>query len=194
MKRLLVGITGASGVIIGVRLLEELARAGMETHLVASPAAVRTLALECPERSWQDVRRLAHTVHEFRDIAAPPSSGSWQHAGMAVVPCSLNTASSLAAGIAGNLLVRAADVTLKERRNLVVVPREAPLHAGHLQALARLAELGACVLPPVLTFYNRPTTLEDAVNWVVGRVLDQLAIEHALYPRWEGGTSGRDHP
>lgn len=186
-RRVVVGLSGGSGPILGVRLLEVLAKkGGFETHLVASPAAIRTLHLEHPERSWEEVRSLASFVHDHRDIAAPISSGSFTTDGMVIIPASMNTASGIASGRADNLLLRAADVTLKERRLLVVVPRESPLHLGHLRSLTQLAELGAAVVPPMLAFYHQPRTVGDLVDHVVGKVLDLLCVEHDLYRRWSG--------
>jgi 4-hydroxy-3-polyprenylbenzoate decarboxylase len=186
-RRIVVGLSGGSGPILGVRLLQVLREsADIETHLVATPAAVRTLAIESPDWPWERVRDLAHRVHDYRDLAAPLSSGSFTTAGMVVMPASMNTSAGIATGRADNLLLRAADVTLKERRLLVVVPRETPLHLGHLRTLASLAELGAAVVPPMLAFYHRPRCVEDLIDHVVGKVLDLLAVPHALVPRWEG--------
>lgn len=185
-KRILIGLSGGSGPIMGVRLLEELqTRADVETHLVASPAAIRTLGIET-DRSWAEVRELADRTWEHKDIGAGPASGSYVLDAMVVIPASMNTASAIAWGLASNLIVRAADVCLKERKNLVVVPRETPLHEGHLESLARLARLGACVLPPMVAFYHRPESVSEVVDHTVGKVLDQIGIEHDLFRRWEG--------
>jgi len=187
VQRFLIGVSGASGSILAVRLLEVLRdQPDVEVHLITTPAALRTLTLEMPDYPVSRLRELVDEVHDCRDIAAPPSSGTWPHDGMAIVPCSISSASAIALGLGTNLLLRAADVTLKERRNLVVVPRETPLHLGHLQTLARLAELGACVVPPMLAFYQKPKTMADLVDHVVARVLDQLHIEHDLQPPWSG--------
>lgn len=193
-ERWIVGISGGSGPVLAVRLLRELRRhPGFEVHLVATPAALRTLAIESPEWPWERVRELAHVVHDHRDVAASISSGSFPVRGMAVIPASMHTVSAIAYGLADNLLVRAADVTLKERRNLVVVPRETPLHLGHLKAMTRLAEIGARVVPPMVAFYHRPKSVEDIVDHVAGKVLDQLGIAHELFPRWgEGGDAAGD--
>lgn len=187
--RLLVGITGATGVIYGIRLLEVLARvASVETHLIVSPAGRETIALET---DWdvRDVERLAHTVHRFGDIAAGPSSGSHRLDAMVVIPCTMKTLASIAYSLSENLLVRAADVTLKERRPLVLVPRETPLHLGHLRSMTQVVEMGAILVPPMPAFYHRPATLDDIVNQTVNRVLDVLHIELAedLFERWQGG-------
>ena len=187
MKRYLIGMSGATGAILTVRLIQELKeRTGAELQLIASPAGIRTLALEEPDISWASVKAMVDVVHDHRDIAAGPASGGYPHDGMIIIPCSISTVGSLAHAIGHNLLTRAADVTLKERRPLIVVPREAPLHAQHLRNLTTLAELGAVILPPMLAFYQRPETLEDMVNHVVGKTLDQLRIEHDLVPPWTG--------
>jgi 4-hydroxy-3-polyprenylbenzoate decarboxylase len=184
-RRIIVGLSGGSGPILGARLLEELRKTGdVETHLIASVAAIRTLDLENPEWTWERVQSLADHVHDNRDIAAGPASGSFRHDGMAIVPCSMNTAGSLAHGVCGNLLLRAADVTLKERRNLILVPRETPLHLGHLRTLATLAELGACIIPPMIAMYVAPKSVDDLLDYVLGKILDQLGFPHDLHPRW----------
>jgi len=191
MKRILVGISGGSGPVMAVRLMQALrAQDDLEVHLVASPAAIRTLHIENPETSWAAVMDLAHHVHDHKNIAAPPASGSFPLDAMIVIPASMHTCAAIAWGMADNLLVRAADVCLKERRNLVVVPRETPLHEGHLDTLTRLARLGACVLPPMVAFYHRPESLEDVVGHTVGKVLDQVGIPHDLFRRWEGPPAG----
>ncbi len=183
--RLVVGISGSSGPHFGVRLLEVMkARGTHEVHLVVTPGAALTMRHEMPERSLASVHALADVVHDDRDLAAPIASGSFLHDGMIIVPASMKTCGNLVACNAGNLLVRAADVTLKERRTLVVVPREAPLHLGHLRILSSLAEIGAVVLPPAIAFYHRPKTLEDAVDHIVGKCLDSLKIPHDLFRRW----------
>lgn len=184
--RLIVGISGASGVIYGIRLLEVLKEVpGVETHLVMSSAARQTLVLETDYRV-QDVEALADEVYRFHDIAASISSGSFRTAGMAVIPCSMKTLSGIASSFSDNLLLRAADVTLKDRRRLVLVPRETPLHLGHLRLLVRVTEMGAIVMPPVPAFYHRPRTLDDIVNQTVNRVLDLFDIQlpRDLFQRW----------
>ncbi|HUW65959.1 MAG TPA: UbiX family flavin prenyltransferase [Spirochaetia bacterium] len=184
MTRIVVGISGASGAIYGIRLLETLSACPeIETHLVVSEAAGRTIRLETAY-SVEQVGRLAHRVYDNSDIGAAVASGSFRTDGMVVVPCSMKTVSAIANSYNDNLLVRAADVTLKERRKLVVVPRETPLHAGHLKLLVAVAELGAVVLPPMPAFYHLPVTLDDIVNQTVGKILDQFAIEHDLFRRW----------
>ena len=190
--RLVVGITGASGVIYGIRLLEVLRETpGIETHLVMSKPAERTIVEET-FREIASVRALASVVHSIADIGAAIASGSFLTAGMVVVPCSIRTAAAIAYCNADNLLTRAADVTLKEGRRLVLVVRETPLHKGHLKALLAAADNGATIFPPVPAFYANPTSLEDVVDQTVGRILDQLSIEHALSPRWGEEIRTRD--
>lgn len=183
--RLVVGISGASGPIYGIRTLETLAAAGVETHLVISDGARRTISLESP---WtvDEVRAVAGAVYEADDMAAAIASGSFRTDGMVVAPCSMKTVAAIAHSLTTDLLVRAADVTLKEGRRLVLVPRETPLHLGHLRNLVRAAELGAVILPPMPSFYHAPKTIDDLVNHTVGKILDQFNIPHALFRRWEG--------
>jgi len=184
MGRIVVGISGASGAIYGIRLLEVLSGcAGIETHLIITGAAVKTIHLETAY-SLEQIERLAHRVYDNGKVGAAVASGSFKTEGMVVIPCSMKTASAIAHSYSDNLLVRAADVTLKEKRKLVVVPRETPLHLGHLRILAVLAEMGAVVLPPMPAFYHRPRSIEDVVDHTVGKILDQLSIEHALFRRW----------
>lgn len=191
MKRLVVAITGASGSVYGVRLLEALrATGGVETHLVVSASGKRTLAEET-DYSLKSVESLAQFVYDDRDVGASLASGSFKTMGMAIVPCSMKTVSALATSFADTLIARAGDVTLKEGRLLVAVVRETPLHAGHLRQMLALAEIGGVVLPPMPAFYNRPKTLDDIVNHTVARVLDRLGIEHSLVPEWtRGGRRG----
>jgi 4-hydroxy-3-polyprenylbenzoate decarboxylase len=188
MKRVIIGISGASGVIYGIRLLQILRGIeDVETHLVMSAAARRTTVLET-DVSVEDVEGLADRVHRPGDIAASISSGSFKTAGMIVAPCSVKTVSGIAMCYSDNLLLRAADVTLKERRPLVLLVRETPMHIGHLRLLVQVAEMGAVVMPPVPAFYHRPSTLADVIDQTVSRALDQLGIEpsHDLFPRWNG--------
>jgi 4-hydroxy-3-polyprenylbenzoate decarboxylase len=189
--RLIVGISGASGVIYGIRLLQVLrAVPEVETHLLISPAGQQTIALETDYRI-QDVQALANVVHPFRNMAAPISSGSFRTAGMVVIPCSIKTLAGIALSFSENLLLRAADVTLKERRRLVLVCRETPLHLGHLRLLLQASEMGAIILPPVPAFYHRPQTLDDIINQTVYRTLDMLdiALPWEDIPRWTGPDS-----
>lgn len=185
--RILVGMSGGSGPILGVSLLSALREIeGVEIHFVATPAAIRTLALEQPALPFAQVKALAHRAYDSRDIAAGPASGSFPMDAMVVIPASMHTVAALAHGISDNLLLRAADVILKERRNLIVAPRETPLHLGHLRNLAALAELGACILPPMLTFYHAPKSIDDMIRHTIGKVLDQLRLPHDHYARWKG--------
>jgi 4-hydroxy-3-polyprenylbenzoate decarboxylase len=191
IMRLIVGISGASGVIYGVRLLEVLrAQDGVETHLVLSKAARLNIALET---RWQarDVEALADVVHDNRNLAAAIASGSFVTGGMVILPCSMKTLSGVVHSFSDDLLVRAADVVLKERRRLVLVPREAPLHLGHLRMLTAAAELGAVILPPMPAFYTRPRSVDDIVDHTVARVLDLFGIDSDLTARWQGPASAR---
>ncbi|EKS6719173.1 3-octaprenyl-4-hydroxybenzoate carboxy-lyase [Enterobacter hormaechei subsp. steigerwaltii] len=188
MKRLIVGISGASGAIYGVRLLQVLRDvAGVETHLVMSQAARQTLSLET-DLSLRDVQALADVVHDARDIAASISSGSFKTAGMVILPCSIKTLSGIVNSYTDTLVTRAADVVLKERRPLVLCVRETPLHLGHLRLMTQAAELGAVIMPPIPAFYHRPQTLDDVINQTVNRVLDQFDIDlpEDLFTRWQG--------
>jgi flavin prenyltransferase len=186
MGTYIVGITGASGAIYGIRLLEALrATPGAKIHLVLSGQAKRTLTIETT-RSVESVERLADEVHDQDNLAAPISSGSFKTDGMIVVPCSIKTASAIAHSLNDNLLVRAADVCLKERRRLVLVVRETPLHLGHLRTLTQLAEIGAVILPPIPGFYAMPKTVEDIVDHTVGKALDSLGVPNETFARWRG--------
>lgn len=185
MRRIVIGISGASGSIYGYRALEALRDAGVETHLVTSTQALRTIELET-DKSVRDFEALAHTVHRDDDLAASISSGSFQVEGMIVIPCSIRSASAIAYSMNSNLLVRAADVCLKERRRLVLVVRETPLHLGHLRLLTSLAEMGAVILPPIPGMYARPQSVDEIVAHTVGKALDQFGIEHTLFRRWTG--------
>jgi flavin prenyltransferase len=190
-RRLVVGISGASGVIHGIRLLEVLqGHPGIETHLVVTKAAERTIAEETDYRI-PDVKALASVAHPVTDIGASIASGSFQTSGMVVIPCSIHTLSAVAYCQGHTLLTRAADVTLKERRRLVLVVRETPLHRGHLASMLAAAEAGAVIMPPVPAFYGLPRTVDDIVNFTVGRVLDLFGIEHSLLRRW--GESPAQH-
>ena len=181
--RLIIGLSGASGIVYGVRLLKMLRSLPVETHLVMTRAAEVTLAHETDLRV-QDVRELADEVHGIADLAAPISSGSFKTLGMIVAPCSIKSAAEIAGGVTSTLLSRAADVTLKERRRLVLMVRETPLHTGHLRMLAAVSELGAVVAPPVPAFYARPESLEAMVDHTLGRVLDLFGLESGTVQRW----------
>jgi len=183
--RLIVGISGASGAIYGVRLLELLADAGVETHLVMSRAAQITLTYETSLKV-ADVEKLASVVHPYSDIGAACSSGSFKNLGMIIAPCSINTMSEIATGTTSNLLSRSADVALKERRRLVLLLRETPLHIGHIRTMASVTEAGAIVYPPVPAFYANPQSLDDMVDHTLGRVLDLFDIDAGTVKRWSG--------
>ena len=189
MKRIVVGISGASGVIYGIRLLEVLKELGLETHLIISEAAKKNILLET-SFTVKDVENLAHEVHDTKNQAATISSGSYKTGGMVIVPCAIKTLSGVAHSFNENLLIRAADVTLKERRRLILVIRETPLHQGHLILMQKVAELGGIILPPVPAFYTNPKSIEDLIDHTVGKILDIMEIDHNLYRRWEGETTG----
>lgn len=183
-KRIIVGISGASGIIYGIRALELLKRAGIETHLVMSKAAELTLAYETDYKA-KDIRELATESHPIGDIGASISSGSFHTVGMLIAPCSIRTMSEISTGITSTLMSRAADVVLKERRRLVLGIRETPLHTGHLRTMTQLSEIGALICPVVPAFYNRPQTLDDIVNHSVGRMLDLFDIDTGSVKRWK---------
>jgi 4-hydroxy-3-polyprenylbenzoate decarboxylase len=184
--RLVVGISGASGSIYGIRLLEVLRDVPrLETHLIVSRAAKRTLVGET-DYALRDIEALATRVYDDRDIGAALASGSFRTVGMVVAPCSIKTLSALANSHADTLIARAGDVTLKEGRPLIVMVRETPLHVGHLRQMLALAEMGAIILPPVPAFYHRPKTIRDLVDHTVGRVLDRLGVAHGLVAEWTG--------
>jgi 4-hydroxy-3-polyprenylbenzoate decarboxylase len=184
-RPVIVAITGASGVVYGVELLRALRDLGEETHLILSEAAGVNLAIET-KHSLEEVRALAHVVYSNKDVGAAPASGSFRTRGMIVAPCSIKTLSAIANSFTANLVVRAADVTLKERRRLVLMVRETPLHKGHLELMARAADHGAVILPPMPAFYHHPQTIQDIIHQTVGKMLDQLDIEHDLFRRWSG--------
>ncbi len=190
MRKIIVGISGASGVIYGIRLLEVLRDLPeIETHLVMSNAASITMGLET-EYTPDDVKALADINYRFKDIAARIASGSFKTAGMVVMPCSIKTLAGIANSFSDNLLLRAADVVLKDRRRLVLVLRETPLHLGHLRLMTQVTEYGAILAPPMPAFYHRPQTIDDIINQTVNRVLDTLDIElpQDLFTRWQGGN------
>lgn len=194
MKKLIVGISGASGAIYGIRLLDVLRSVqDVETHLVISAAGAQTIALET-DYTPADVSSLADRTHRFNDIAAAISSGSYKTFGMVVIPCSMKTLAGIAHSFSDNLLLRAADVVLKDRRRLIIVPRETPLHLGHLRLMTQVVEMGAVLAPPLPAFYHRPQTIDDIVNQTVNRVLDLLEIdlEEDLFNRWQGAGSPGD--
>lgn len=182
-RRIVIGISGASGVVYGIRLLEILRDCGVETHLVMSRSAQLTLAYETDLKT-ADIKALADVWHANSDVGASISSGSFRVDGMIVAPCSVKTLSEIATGCTGTLLARAADVMLKERRRLVLMVRETPLHIGHIRSMAAVTEAGAIICPPVPAFYTRPQSLDDVVNHTVGRVLDLFDIEFGGMHRW----------
>ncbi len=186
MKRIIIGMSGASGLPYGIRLLETLAGLpDIETQLVMTRAARLNIGIET-EHSIADVEALADTVHNIKDIGASIASGSFRTDGMIVAPCSMRTLSAITHSYADNLLVRAADVVLKERRRLVIMPRETPLHTGHCKLFYEVSLLGAVLAPPIPAFYNRPQTVDDIVNASIGRVLDLFDIDPGMVRRWEG--------
>jgi 4-hydroxy-3-polyprenylbenzoate decarboxylase len=192
-RRLVIGISGASGVILGVRLLHSLRQLAIESHLIMSRAAEMTLAYETNIKG-AGVRALASRSYAPADIAAAPSSGSFRTLGMVVAPCSVRTMSEIATGVTSTLLTRAADVTLKERRPLVLMVRETPLHLGHLRTMAALAEMGAIIAPPVPAFYIRPSSIDDLVDHTVGRVLDLFGLDTGTLKRWGEEPHPGDEP
>jgi 4-hydroxy-3-polyprenylbenzoate decarboxylase len=192
-RRLIVGISGASGVVYGIRLLEVLKNVGIETHLVMSKSAELTLAYET-DLKVAAVKALAGVTYANTDIGAAISSGSYKTDGMLIAPCSIRTAAEIATGVTSTLLSRAADVILKEHRRLVLMVRESPLHVGHLRTLTQLAEMGAIVAPPVPSFYTRPETIADMVDHTVGRMLDLFDIDVGLVRRWGEVPPEDDRP
>lgn len=184
--RLIVAITGATGAIYGVRLLQHLQHTpGVETHLLVSDAAVLTLHQETGLQR-RDVEAFAHVVHKVRDIGASIASGSFQSDGMVVAPCSMKTLAAVAHGLSDNLITRAADVVLKERRRLVLMVRETPFNLAHLRNMTAVTEMGGIIYPPLPGFYHKPKSIEEMVDHTVGRVIDLFGIDHALTPRWTG--------
>jgi 4-hydroxy-3-polyprenylbenzoate decarboxylase len=185
-RRLVVAITGATGAVYGVRLLQQLSGTpGVETHLVVSDAACLTLHQEVGMQR-RDVEALAHVVHRNRDVGASIASGSFQTDGMVIAPCSMKTLASVAHGLSDNLIARAADVVLKERRRLVLMVRETPFNLAHLRNMTAVTEMGGIVFPPLPSFYHRPASIDEMVDHTVARVIDLFGIEHALAPRWAG--------
>lgn len=186
--RLVVAITGSTGAILGIRTLEALRELGVESHLILSPWGEKTIQIET-DYTVDDVKKLATVCHDYRNQAASISSGSYLTAGMVIVPCSMKTLAGIAHGLSENLIGRAADVVLKERRKLVMVPRETPLNSIHLQNMLTLSNMGVQMVPPMPAFYNHPKSLDDVINHIVARVLDQFGIENDLTRRW-----GVPHP
>lgn len=182
-KRLVVGIAGASGVIYGVRLLEHLLKTDVETHLILSESGKRNIEIET-EYSADQVAGMAAVVYDNRNVGAALASGSFLTEGMVVAPCTIKTLSGIANSFTTNLLIRAADVNLKEKRKLVLVVRETPLHKGHLRLMSQAADLGAHILPPVPSFYHGPKTINDILDQTIGKIFDFVGIEHDLFRRW----------
>jgi 4-hydroxy-3-polyprenylbenzoate decarboxylase len=190
VKKLILGISGATGAIYGIRLLETLAESDVETHLVITEAAERTILMET---DWKvkDVQSLAKVSYDVKNLGADISSGSFLSEGMVIIPCSIKSLSGIANSFDKNLLIRAADVTLKERRKLVLVVRETPLHLGHLELMHQASRIGATLLPPVPAFYFHPKTIDDLINHTVGKVLDLFGIDHHLFNRWGSNSVKR---
>jgi len=183
VKRLIIGITRASGVIYGIRLLEILQSIAIETHLILSDSAKDNITIETGY-TVEDVEMLANFVYDIKNMAAPISSGSFQTSGMVIVPCTIKTLSGIANSYSDNLIVRASDVTLKERRRLVLVVRETPLHKGHFELMSKVSDIGGIILPPVPAFYNLPQSIKDIIDHTVGKILDIMGIEHNILKRW----------
>jgi 4-hydroxy-3-polyprenylbenzoate decarboxylase len=185
MKRIVVGISGATGVVYGIRLLEVLKDLDVETHLILSDGAKKNIEIET-DLTVKQIEGLAFNVHDIKDVGASVASGSFKTDGMVIVPCSIRTLSGVAHSYDENLLIRAADVALKERRRLVLVVRETPLHKGHLCLMSEASDLGAVILPPMPAFYHMPASIQDIIDQTIGKILDQFDIDHRLYRRWEG--------
>lgn len=183
MDRLIVGISGASGVIYGVRFLEIVSKLPLEIHLIISNAAKKNLQIETTYKA-ADLEAMAHQVYDPGDLGAPISSGSFLTLGMVIIPCSIKTLSGVANSFNDTLLIRAADVCLKERRKTVLVVRETPLHLGHLRLMEQATEMGAVIFPPIPAFYHHPKSIEDIIDHTVGKILDQFGIKHHLFKRW----------
>ena len=182
-KRIIIGITGASGVIYGIEILRELTKKDLETHLIISESGRKNIVLET-DYSIRDIESMADKVYDSDDLETPLASGSFLTSGMIVAPCTIKTLSGIANSYSDNLLVRAADVTLKEKRRLVLLVRETPLHRGHLRLMSMAADMGAHILPPIPSFYNRPKTIDDIIHQTIGKVFDYFGIEHSLFKRW----------
>ncbi len=187
MKPLIVALTGATGVIYGIRLLQVLQEKSVEVHLLISPWAEKTISLET-DYSIEEIQKLAKVCYPVDDLSAPISSGSFPTEGMVIIPCSMKTLAGIVHGFAENLILRSADVILKERRKLILVARESPLNLIHLRNLITAAEAGAIILPPMPAFYFKPKGMSDLVDHTVGKVLDLLGLDHRLFPRWGEGT------
>jgi 4-hydroxy-3-polyprenylbenzoate decarboxylase len=182
-KRIVIGISGASGVIYGIKMLSLLQEKDFETHLIISESGRQNIEIETSYKA-DEVAGMANYTYDNKDVGAALASGSYLTEGMVVVPCTIKTLSGIANSYTNNLLVRAADVTLKEKRRLVLVVRETPLHVGHLRLMTRAAQMGAHILPPVPSFYHQPKTIDDIIHQTIGKIFDYLSIEHNLYKRW----------
>ena len=190
-KRIVIGIAGASGVTYGIRMLECLKETDYETHLIISEAGKLNIEIETAYKA-NEVAAMADFVYDHKNVAAGPASGSFLTEGMVVVPCTIKTLSGIANSYTENLLVRAADVTLKEKRKLVLVVRETPLHIGHLRLMTMAADMGAQILPPVPSFYHQPKTIDDIIDQTIGKIFDFLNIEHDLFRRWGDNATGTE--
>lgn len=188
--KIVVGITGASGSIYALRLIEVLKKAGHEVHAVVTASGYDVLEYECGV-GYENLAGMVDKLYDNDNIGAAIASGSFLVDAMIVVPCSMKTAGSIASSISDNLLTRAADVALKEGRKLIIVPRETPMHAGHLENLLKLAQLGAIIMPAAPAFYHKPQTLDDLINMLVGKICDRLGIEHNLFARWTGDSDSK---
>jgi 4-hydroxy-3-polyprenylbenzoate decarboxylase len=189
MKKMIVGITGASGVIYGVRTLEVLSQLGIETHLIITQAGMKNLEIET-RTPLEHLKSMASHVYDIEDLGASLASGSFRVEGMVIAPCSIKSLSAIAHSYSQNLLVRAADVMLKERRKLVLLVRETPLHEGHLELMLKVTRMGGIIMPPVPAFYHQPKTIEEVIDQTIGKVLDLFSIDHHLFTRW-GTLPGR---
>ena len=187
VRRIIVGITGATGVIYGIRLLKVLRDLQVETHAVISEAAKKNIMIET-DFAVEDVQKLAYKVYDEKNLAASISSGSFKTDGMVIAPCTIKTLSGIAHSYNDNLMIRAADVMLKERRKLILVVRETPLHKGHLELMSRVADLGGIILPPIPAFYYFPRTIDDLLDHTLGKILDLLEIDNSLFTRWKGSN------
>ena len=183
VKRIIIGISGASGVIYGIETIRLLAKMDFEVHLILSEAAKKNIKIETDFRV-EEVESFAYVVHDSKDVGSSIASGSFLTMGMIVAPCTIKTLSGIANSYTNNLLIRAADVTLKEKRKLVLVVRETPLHKGHLRLMTMAADMGAHILPPVPSFYHQPKTIDDIINQTIGKIFDYLGIKHDLFQRW----------
>lgn len=193
MKRMIIGITGASGAIYGVRMLEVLSGLGVETHVAVTAPAAKTLSIET-KYTLSHVESFASYTYDVADVGAPIASGSYPVDGMIIAPCSVKTLSAIANSYADNLLSRAADVTLKERRRLVLLVRETPLHEGHIELMAKVTRMGGIIMPPIPAFYHLPKTIDDLINHTVGKALDLFGIDARLFKRWGVEDKGEGSP